>query len=162
PPRRHGAAGRCAPPGAARLEDARDRLRTGTGDSHDHPLGRCGDGVLQHRHPEQRDLCRRPVGDARGRTCDALPGLGTPARAGAPGPCGVERVHGWARVWGEVTDEQGGRAVARLKGPEGYTFTVETALAVVARALKKETPVGFQTPSLAFGADFVLAVPGVE
>jgi short subunit dehydrogenase-like uncharacterized protein len=50
---------------------------------------------------------------------------------------------------------------SRLKGPEGYTFTMLTALAAMARVLSGDAPPGYQTPSLAYGPDFVLEVPGV-
>jgi short subunit dehydrogenase-like uncharacterized protein len=60
-----------------------------------------------------------------------------------------------------VTDDAGGRAVSRLRGPEGYTLTALAALAVVGRVLTGAAPPGFQTPSLAYGADFVLELPGV-
>jgi short subunit dehydrogenase-like uncharacterized protein len=83
-------------------------------------------------------------------------------RAGAPGPTADERARGRTVIWGEVTDDAGGRAVSRLTGPEGYAFTVLTALAVVARVLAGQVTPGFQTPSLAYGADFVLEIPGVE
>jgi short subunit dehydrogenase-like uncharacterized protein len=65
-------------------------------------------------------------------------------------------------VWGEVTDAAGRKAVARLHGPEGYTFTVLTALAVVGRVLAGEAPAGFQTPATAYGPDLVLEVAGVR
>ena len=65
-------------------------------------------------------------------------------------------------IWGEVTDRSGGRAVSRLVGPEGYQFTVLTALAVVEQVAAGRAPAGFQTPSRAYGPDFVLGVPGVE
>ena len=35
----------------------------------------------------------------------------------------AERARGHSYVWGEVTDAAGGRASARLRGPEGYTLT---------------------------------------
>jgi short subunit dehydrogenase-like uncharacterized protein len=65
-------------------------------------------------------------------------------------------------LWGEVSDHEGRRAVSRLRGPEGYTFTMLTALAAMARVLSGDAPPGYQTPSLAYGADFVLDVSGVE
>jgi len=43
----------------------------------------------------------------------------------------------------------------------GYTFTVRAALAVMKRVLAGETPAGFQTPSMAFGADLVVGLEGV-
>jgi short subunit dehydrogenase-like uncharacterized protein len=65
-------------------------------------------------------------------------------------------------VWGEAVSAEGRRVVSRLRGPEGYTFTALAALACVRRVLAGQAPPGFQTPSRAFGADFVLELPGVE
>jgi len=39
---------------------------------------------------------------------------------------------------------------------------VDAATATAQRALDGEAPDGFQTPSTAFGADFVLSLDGVE
>ena len=78
-------------------------------------------------------------------------------RAGAPGPTAEQRARGRTVFWGEVTDEAGGRAESRLHGPEGYTFTMLTALAAAEKALSGSAPAGFQTPSKAYGADFVLS-----
>jgi short subunit dehydrogenase-like uncharacterized protein len=64
-------------------------------------------------------------------------------------------------LWGEVTDAAGGRASARMNTPEGYTLTVLTSLAIVERVLRGQAPAGFQTPSRAYGADFVLGIEGV-
>jgi short subunit dehydrogenase-like uncharacterized protein len=83
-------------------------------------------------------------------------------QAGPPGPSDEERRRGWSLLWGEATDAAGGRAVSRLRGPEGYTLTVLTSLAVVGRVLDGQAPPGYQTPSLAYGPDFVLDIPGVE
>jgi short subunit dehydrogenase-like uncharacterized protein len=83
-------------------------------------------------------------------------------RAGPPGPSDEERARGQTLLWGEVTDGAGKRAVSRLRGPEGYTFTVRAALAAVTRVLEGDAPSGYQTPSLAYGPDFVLELPGVE
>jgi short subunit dehydrogenase-like uncharacterized protein len=83
-------------------------------------------------------------------------------QAGPPGPTEEQRAQGQSFLWGEVTDATGCKAVARLRGPEGYTFTVLAALAVVERVLAGEAPPGFQTPSLAYGPDFVLRLDGVS
>jgi short subunit dehydrogenase-like uncharacterized protein len=83
-------------------------------------------------------------------------------QAGPPGPSDEERARGRTLLWGEVEDSQGRRMVARLRGPEGYTFTMLTALAALTRVLAGDAPPGYQTPSLAYGPDFVLDVPGVE
>jgi short subunit dehydrogenase-like uncharacterized protein len=48
-----------------------------------------------------------------------------------------------------------------LQGPEGYTLTVLTALAILERVVAGDAPPGFKTPSLVYGPDFVLTIPGV-
>jgi short subunit dehydrogenase-like uncharacterized protein len=83
-------------------------------------------------------------------------------QAGPPGPSEAERARGESRLWGEVLDPLGRRAVSRLRTPEGYELTALTALAIVERALGGEMPSGFQTPSRACGPDFILGIPGVE
>jgi short subunit dehydrogenase-like uncharacterized protein len=83
-------------------------------------------------------------------------------QAGPPGPTADERARGASVVVGEAQDERGGRVAARLRGPEGYDFTVLTALRAVARVLSEPPRAGFATPSLAFGADFALEIPGVQ
>jgi short subunit dehydrogenase-like uncharacterized protein len=83
-------------------------------------------------------------------------------QAGPPGPSDEERARGGTYLWGEVEDEKGRRMVSRLRGPEGYTFTMLTALAALMRVLNGDAPAGYQTPSLAYGPDFVLEMPGVE
>lgn len=82
--------------------------------------------------------------------------------AGRPaGPDEEARRRGESRLWGEVEDGAGGRAVSRLRTPEGYTLTALTAVAAARRVLAGEVEPGFRTPSLAWGADFVLEIPGV-
>ncbi|PYQ04790.1 MAG: saccharopine dehydrogenase [Acidobacteria bacterium] len=82
-------------------------------------------------------------------------------RAGPPGPTAEHRARGRTVLWGQVTDEAGGRAESRLYGPEGYTFTMLTALAAVEKALSGSARAGFQTASKAYGPDFVLGIEGV-
>jgi len=77
------------------------------------------------------------------------------------GPSDEERARGASFIWGEVEDDGGAKCVSRLSAPEGYTLTVLTALAIVERTLKGQAPTGFQTPSLAYGADFILEIEGV-
>jgi short subunit dehydrogenase-like uncharacterized protein len=83
-------------------------------------------------------------------------------KAQPPGPNETERARGRSFVWGEVTDDAGERRVSRLSGPEGYTLTVMTALKIIERVLAGKSTAGFQTPSLAYGADFVLEIEGVS
>lgn len=82
-------------------------------------------------------------------------------RAGPAGPSPEARARGGSFLWGEVRDGQGGRAEARLTTPDGYTLTALTALAIAERVLAGDAPAGFQTPSRAYGADFVLGIEGV-
>ena len=79
-----------------------------------------------------------------------------------PGPNEEERVKGRSFVWGEVEDDAGGRAVSRLSGPEGYTLTALTSLAIVGHVLAGKFTAGFQTPSLAYGPDLILEIEGVK
>ncbi len=79
-------------------------------------------------------------------------------RAGPSGPTAAARDSGWSLLWGEATDDSGKKAVARLRGPEPYTMTVQTALAVVERVRAGQAPPGFQTPALAYGPDFALGI----
>ncbi len=83
-------------------------------------------------------------------------------QAGPKGPTDEQRARGASFLWGEARDPHGLRVVSRLRGPEGYTMTALTALAVVERVLAGEFRPGFQTPAKMFGADFILGVPGIE
>ncbi len=83
-------------------------------------------------------------------------------RAGPAGPSDAARARGKSLLWGEVEDAAGRRVVSRTETPEGYTLTALTCLAIVQRALAGDAPPGFQTPSLAYGPDLVLAIPGVR
>ena len=83
-------------------------------------------------------------------------------RRGSPGPDAEQRARGATHFWGEVEDNFGRRAISRLHGPEGYTLTALAAVASVQKVLAGAARPGFQTPSLAFGADFVLEIPGVK
>ena len=82
-------------------------------------------------------------------------------QAGPPGPTDDERARGRSYLWGEAQDDAGRNVVSRMQGPEGYTLTAQTALAVVERILAGTAPPGFQTPSTAYGPDLVLSLKGV-
>lgn len=82
-------------------------------------------------------------------------------RSGPPGPTPEQRATFFSLLWGEVSDESGNRLVSRMSTPEGYTCTVRTTLALLERVLADEAPPGFQTPSRAYGSDFILGIEGV-
>jgi short subunit dehydrogenase-like uncharacterized protein len=79
-----------------------------------------------------------------------------------PGPTAEERARSRTHVWGEVEDDHGQKAISRLHGPEaGVVWTARAALAAVRKVLTGNAPPGFQTPALAYGADFVMECEGV-
>ena len=79
-----------------------------------------------------------------------------------PGPTAEKRSRTFVHAWGEVEDDQGRKAASRLHGPEGgVIWTSRAALAAVKKVLAGNAPPGFQTPALAYGADFVLECEGV-
>ncbi|MFB6131312.1 MAG: trans-acting enoyl reductase family protein [Salinigranum sp.] len=84
------------------------------------------------------------------------------AEAAVSGPTATQRARSTTRVWGEVRDDDGGRAVARLRTPDTYDVTAQTAVEAARRTLDGEVSPGFQTPASAFGADFVTEFEGVE
>ena len=45
--------------------------------------------------------------------------------------------------------------------PEGYTLTAITSVEIVRKVLAGDAPAGFQTPSLAYGPDWILDLDGV-
>lgn len=95
---------------------------------------------------------------AAGPVQDLLRGV---VRRQPPGPNAEQRAHGLSLLWGEVSDDQGGRAASRLRGPEGYTLTAAAAVHIAEKVLAGQARPGFQTPSLAFGPDLVLELEGV-
>jgi len=75
------------------------------------------------------------------------------------GPTDAQRAAGRSEVWGRVEDATGRSAEARLTTLEAYTFTAHAAVNAVERVLAGAAQPGFQTPSSAFGPDWVLDVP---
>ncbi len=65
-----------------------------------------------------------------------------------------------SQVWGEARDVGGTVVQSRLTAPNGYTLTALAAVRAAERLLAGGVPVGFMTPSKAFGPDFVLEIPG--
>lgn len=80
------------------------------------------------------------------------------SRPAGPGPEALERTQ--SQVWGEAKDANGQVVQARLTAPNGYKLTAVAAVRAAERLLAGGVPAGFNTPSKAFGADFVLEIPG--
>lgn len=79
-----------------------------------------------------------------------------------PGPGEQERKSGTSLLMAEVVDSARNTCVARLTAPEAYSLTVETSLKIIENVLAGNFKPGFQTPSLAYGADFILQFADVE
>ena len=77
-----------------------------------------------------------------------------------PGPSRERNQNGFCLIIAEVTD---GRQTVRtkLRTPEAYFVTSLTAVEIMKRILNGDFKPGFQTPSLAYGEDFILQFPGV-
>lgn len=76
------------------------------------------------------------------------------------GPDQNKRQQGKSYIWGEVLNNQGEARIARLQTPEGYFLTAQTALLAAELLVDGKTEPGFNTPSMAFGPDFILQIPG--
>lgn len=81
--------------------------------------------------------------------------------AAPAGPSQAARVEAFTVLWGEATSPTG-RAEARLKVVEGYTLTAQAGLESARRACTGGAVPGYQTPSKAFGADYILQFEGSE
>ncbi|MGI9280390.1 MAG: saccharopine dehydrogenase family protein [Endozoicomonas sp.] len=76
------------------------------------------------------------------------------------GPDKDVRDSGCMHIWGKVHHQDGRSVEAWLDVAEGYQFTVHASLKVVSNVLSGHFKPGAQTPSMAFGADFVCDLPG--
>ncbi len=79
-----------------------------------------------------------------------------------PGPSAERRAGARSRLWGEVRDAAGNVMQSRLVAPDGYSLTAMTAVAAATRVAAGGVATGFQTPSRAFGKDFILAFPNTS
>lgn len=78
------------------------------------------------------------------------------------GPDATQRAKGSVRLWGEVRNAQGHVATSRLSTPDGYALTAQTAWDIAKRAAAGDMVPGFQTPSMVYGADFILGFAGTQ
>jgi short subunit dehydrogenase-like uncharacterized protein len=78
------------------------------------------------------------------------------------GPKEEARRRASATFIGEATNQNGGRAVTKLTTPEGYTCTALTTVEIMKRILDGDFKTGFQTPSMAYGANFILQINRVK
>jgi short subunit dehydrogenase-like uncharacterized protein len=77
------------------------------------------------------------------------------------GPTREQNENGFSLMVGEMRDAN--RVLrAKLRTPEGYRLTSLTTVEIMKRILNGDLKTGFQTPSLAYGADFIMQFDGVE
>ena len=77
------------------------------------------------------------------------------------GPGTEQRAKGRTYLWGRVANASN-EVTMTMTTPEGYAFTVLSALAAVERLLASPKRPGSFTPSKFFGAEFVTAIEGVQ
>ena len=77
------------------------------------------------------------------------------------GPGVEQRTKGRTYLWGRVANASS-EVTMTMTTPEGYAFTVLSALAAVERLLASPKRPGSFTPSKFFGAEFVTTIEGVE
>ncbi|MBL8062719.1 MAG: saccharopine dehydrogenase NADP-binding domain-containing protein [Anaerolineales bacterium] len=79
----------------------------------------------------------------------------------SPGPSRKQNETGFSLMIAEVSD--GTKTVrAKLRTPEAYYLTALTSVEIMKRILADDYKPGFQTPSKAYGADFILQFDGVQ
>ena len=81
--------------------------------------------------------------------------------AGPAGPNAQQRQRGASHLWGQVRNAAGQTATSRLDTVEGYALTALTAWDIAKRTANGgEAQPGYRTPSLVFGADYILNFAG--
>jgi short subunit dehydrogenase-like uncharacterized protein len=78
------------------------------------------------------------------------------------GPTDEERARDETLLYGEVRDAAGNRVAMRLRTREAYTLTAESAVTATVRVVTGNLAPGAYTPSMAFGAGFVLELEGTK
>jgi short subunit dehydrogenase-like uncharacterized protein len=87
-------------------------------------------------------------------------GLTAIVRRFPEGPSQAERTGHRATIWAEAIDSLGRSATASLSTPDAYDFAANSALEIASRVSSLSAALGLVTPFQAFGADFVLSLPG--
>ena len=77
------------------------------------------------------------------------------------GPSEAKRRAGQAVLVGQARNDRGQTVRSRMRTPEGYSLTAATAFDAACRVVAGEIKPGFQTPSRAFGVDYILRFDGV-
>jgi short subunit dehydrogenase-like uncharacterized protein len=80
--------------------------------------------------------------------------------AGPAGPNAEQRQRGASHLWGQVRNAAGQTATSRLDTVDGYALTALTAWDIAKRVARGAAQAGYRTPSLVFGADYILNFAG--
>ena len=78
---------------------------------------------------------------------------------GSSGPSDSRREKAKSFLWGKVRNQAGEERTSRLVTVNGYTLTAYTAVLIAEKILNGNYKTGYQTPSMAYGADLILEVP---
>ena len=78
------------------------------------------------------------------------------------GPSDEQRKKAISLVWGKATNAAGKSVIVRLSGPEGYSLTTFATLLIVQKIFSGNFLTGYQTPSSAYGENFVMEIPEVK
>lgn len=87
-------------------------------------------------------------------------GLAAIVRRFPEGPSQTERKEHKSIIWAEAVDISGRSFRAKLYTPDPYDFAANSALEISSRIISLSVPLGLVAPFKAFGADFVLSLPG--
>lgn len=80
----------------------------------------------------------------------------------SPGPNTEKRERGKSFLWGKAWDASGQTRISRLVTNSGYTLTAQTAVLIAEKMLAGNLKVGYQTPSMCYGADLILEIQGTS
>jgi short subunit dehydrogenase-like uncharacterized protein len=78
------------------------------------------------------------------------------------GPTDEQRARDETYLYGEAWDDAGKKAALRLRTREGYTLTAESGIAATLKVTTGTLAPGAYTPSMAFGADYVIGLEGTR
>src|SRR2546425_5674109 len=76
------------------------------------------------------------------------------------GPTDEQRARDEVYLYGEAWDDAGHKVAMRLRTREGYTLTAESGVKATLKVIEGRLAPGAHTPSMAFGADYVLELEG--
>jgi short subunit dehydrogenase-like uncharacterized protein len=78
------------------------------------------------------------------------------------GPTDEQRARDEMYIYGEAWDDAGHKVAMRLRTREGYTLTAESGVKATQKVMEGRLAPGAYTPSMAFGADYVLELEGTK